>query len=96
MKFFFSPAEKFLNSSKHARATIRASLGTRISRHLYFEEHLLKESEMSRVAKSFKSSFTIIRQITMCFWRRDGTWSYIINILKSNLQRTFALKRTLS
>jgi hypothetical protein len=67
MKCFFSLAVKFLSSSKHARATLRASLGTSISRHLYFEEHFLKESEMSRsrVAKSFKSSFTILRQINM-------------------------------
>ena len=71
MKFFFSLAVKFLNSSKHARATLRASLGTRMPKHLYFEEHLLKESEMSRVAKSFKSSFTIIRQINKCFLKRD-------------------------
>ena len=65
MKCFFSLAVKFLTSSKHARATLIASLGTSMSRHLYFEEHFLKESEMSRVAKSFKSSFTIIRQINM-------------------------------
>ena len=68
MKFFFSIALKFFNSSKHVRATLRASLGTIMSKHLYFEEHFLNESEMRRVAASFKSSFSIYNEMYLfCF-----------------------------